>query len=201
MQNLTRIDSYNKKLVLAVNKGKLTNQDQSSNRCEKLVALPSEDFSKNYKPDQSELESIDILSTAQTKVRCINMNNRKMKMKFESNPDKTKIMRIPKEFIKRGYRKSKSNQYPVIVPKSHTRENSGTRLPDCFFTGKDPELNGTMNNKINPIKFLIDAKAKPKSKDSVIRFGKIRLPKRSKIANSEVASPTKESDLFDVTFS
>lgn len=68
---------------------------------------------------------------------------------------------------------------------------------------KEDNLNGTIKSKIllNPVRFIIKKDLKPKSKDSVIRFGKLKIPKKTHENNSEAVSPTKESDLFGMTFS
>lgn len=66
---------------------------------------------------------------------------------------------------------------------------------------KNNQFNGTLkNNLVKPVRFIISSKIKPKSKDAVIRLEKFKVHKKNKLMNSEITSPTKESDLFDVTF-
>jgi hypothetical protein len=106
--------------------------------------------------------------------------------------------------LNRLHKKSKSEIKPVIACKMKTHELSGARkLPDCFLNPKEEEknFNRTLRSVIHPVRFTINSKIKPKSKNSMVRLSKLKIPRKNKMLNSEVVSPSKQKDLFDVNFS
>ena len=77
-------------------------------------------------------------------------------------------------------------------------------MPECFLNPTkhfSSQVDNYWSNIDKSVRISEDLNFKPKSKDSIIRVSKIKIPKKKQINVSETESPSKQSDFFDVTFS
>lgn len=207
MKNISRIESFKKKLDVSVADKKLPKNFFSCDARDKVV--PSQDMHNPQEdPFEYAREPHEDLPGKLVKVNfnCPTRKRRKIKVKLDKNKDKNfRIMKSNPESLRVVSKPNKNKRLPVIKSKIKTRESSGGyRLPECFLAPNptQEDFNGTMKHAHeNPVRFVMNNKIKPKSKDSTIRLCKFKIPKRQRVLNSEAVSPLLEKDLFDVTFS